>query len=125
MSRHIASLVITSAFILSASAHAQAVEGDKTFFDFQVEQAVRVKSVRAPEFPDRLRAMGKEQQVLVQFVVDERGQAQMNTFKVIKSTDGELTESVRRAISVSSFFPAEFQGHKVKQLVQQPFTFKP
>ena len=34
----------------------------------------------------------------------------MNTFKVLKSTDNELTDAVRRAVNMSSYFPAEFQG---------------
>ncbi len=96
---------------------------EQTFFDFQVEQAVRVKTVRTPVYPDRLRAANVDGQVLVQFVVDEHGMAQMSTFKVLKSTDNELTESVKRAISETAFFPAETGGRKVKQLVQQPFTF--
>jgi protein TonB len=122
--------VVLAAVLLPSAARAQdprtaasAAEGEQTFFDFQVEQAVRVKSARTPVYPDRLRSNGVEGQVLVQFVVDERGLAQMSTFKVLKSTDNELTQSVMRAVSASSFYPAEIQGKKVKQLVQQPYKF--
>ena len=72
-----------------------------------------------------MRGANIEGQVLVQFVVDERGMAQMSTFKVLKSTDNELTTSVQRAVSSMTFYPAETQGRKVKQLVQQPFRFAP
>jgi len=121
--------VVLAAVLLPSAARAQdprtatVAEGEQTFFDFQVEQAVRVKSARTPVYPDRLRTNGVEGQVLVQFVVDERGLAQMSTFKVLKSTDNELTQSVMRAVSSSSFYPAEIQGRKVKQLVQQPYKF--
>lgn len=98
---------------------------EQTFFDFQVDQAVKVKFSRPPLFPDRLRNTSFDGNVIVQFVVDESGSAQMNTFKVLKSTDNELTESVRRAVSGSSYFPAEIRGRRVKQLVQQPFKFTP
>jgi TonB family protein len=123
-------VVLAAVLLLPSVARAQdprtttgAVDAEQTFFDFQVEQAVRVKAARTPVYPDRLRSSHVEGQVLVQFVVDERGLAQMNTFKVLKSTDNELTASVMRAVSSSSFYPAEIQGKKVKQLVQQPYKF--
>ena len=114
------------ALLLPCAARAQAAtppDGEQTFFDFQVEQAVRVKLARTPTYPERLRQSHVEGQVLVQFVVDERGLAQMNTFKVLRSTDNELTQAVMHAVSASSFYPAEIQGKKVKQLVQQPYKF--
>jgi outer membrane biosynthesis protein TonB len=59
----------------------------------------------------------------VQFVVDENGEAQMSTFKVIKSSDPAFTEAVKRSVSASTFFPAEVEGRKVRQLVQLPYKF--
>ena len=47
----------------------------------------------------------------------------MGTFKVLKSSSNELAESVKRAVASMSFNAAESNGKKVKQLVQQPFTF--
>jgi periplasmic protein TonB len=104
---------------------ASSADAEQTFFDFQVDQPVKVKFARPPVYPDRLRGANVEGQVLVQFVVDERGLAQMSTFKVLKSTDNELTTSVMRAVSATTFYPAETQGRKVRQLVQQPFRFAP
>jgi TonB family protein len=98
---------------------------DQTYLDFQVEQAVRPKSAPTPLYPDRLRNARIEGHVLVQFVVDDHGRPDMTTFKVLKSSDNELTESVKHAVSGMSFFPAESAGQKVKQLVQLPFTFTP
>ena len=107
----------------AALAQVATADAEQTYFDFQVEQQVKPRSVRTPVYPERLRSAGVEGQVLVQFVVDESGNAQMSTFKVLKSTDNELTDSVRRAVSGSSYLPAEVRGKKVKQLVQQPFVF--
>ena len=104
---------------------ASSAASEQAFFDFQVDQTVKVKSARTPLFPERLRQSNADGQVIVQFVVDESGAAQMNTFKVLKATDNELAESVRRAVSLSTYYPAEVKGRKVKQLVQQPFKFSP
>ena len=121
----LALVLLIAAFLRPGVALAQSAtsDADQTYFDFQVEQPVKPRSMRTPVYPDRLRSAGIEGQVLVQFVVDENGNAQMNTFKVIKSTDNELTESVRRAVNGSTFIPAEVRGHRVKQLVQQPYMF--
>lgn len=82
-----------------------------------------MKNAQKPAYPERLRSSGVEGQVLVQFVVDERGIPLMSTFKVLKSTNAELTESVRSAVTASSFHAAQVRGHNVRQLVQQPFLF--
>lgn len=119
-------LLLIGASLTPATAMAQdskASESEQTFLDFQVEKAVRVKTQKAPEYPDLLRLAHVEGTVLVQFVVDETGTPQMNTFKVLRSSDGAFSESVRRAVSTSAFYPAEIKGKKVKQLVQQPYTF--
>jgi protein TonB len=121
--------VVLSALLFSVAARAQSTssptseEGDQTYFDFQVDQAARVRVPRAPAYPENLRSAHIDGQVLVQFVVDERGTADMNTFKVIKTTNPEFVEAVRRAISNTAYSPAEIRGRRVKQLVQQPFTF--
>jgi protein TonB len=98
-------------------------ELEQTYLDFQVEKAARVKNQASPDYPDLLRMAHVEGSVLVQFVVDEAGVPQMHTFKVLRSADAAFTESVRRAVSNSSFYPAEIKGKKVKQLVQQPYKF--
>ena len=124
--RSIAFIFAASFSSVVASAHTATpapTAAEQTFFDFQVDHEARVRVVRPPVYPEHLRAANVDGQVLVQFVVDERGVAEMNTFKVIKSTHTDFTEAVRRAISSSSYSPAEIRGHPVKQLVQQPFTF--
>ena len=47
----------------------------------------------------------------------------MRTFEVIRSDHDAFTTAVRNALPSMRFFPAEVGGRKVKQLVQQPFTF--
>ena len=134
MSKYISGLAI----VLAASLHPMTSQAqkpqndsstsssrDQTYLDFQVERAARPKAPPAPVYPDHLRAAGVEGSVLVQFVVDQRGRPDMSSFKVIKSSNAALTQSVRSAVSAMSFFPAEWGGQKVKQLVQLPFKFAP
>jgi protein TonB len=96
---------------------------DQTFLDFQVEQPVRIKTAVPPTYPEALRGARVEGQVIVQFVVDEKGQAQMSTFKVLKSNESQFSDAVKAAVSAMQFHPAQMNGKKVKQLVQQPFRF--
>jgi protein TonB len=61
--------------------------------------------------------------VLAQFVVDTTGRYESGTFKVLKSSNEQFTNAVKSALPRMKFYPAEVGGRKVKQLVQQPFTF--
>jgi TonB family protein len=102
---------------------ASAGKTDPTYLEFQVELPAKVKTPVTPEYPVRLFRARVEGEVLVQFTVDERGQAVMETFKVLRSSDNEFTEAVKRAVKATSFHPAEFRGKKVRQLVQVPYAF--
>jgi protein TonB len=76
-----------------------------------------------PQYPDILRQASVEGDVLATFVVDTTGRADVSTFKVLRSTHDLFTTAVRQALPRMRFIPAEVGGRKVKQLVQQPFTF--
>jgi TonB family protein len=94
------------------------------YFEFQVEKPVtRAPGSENPRYPEILRQAGVEGEVLVSFVVDETGAADAASFKSIKSTHDLFTAAVRQALPSMRFVPAEVGGRKVKQLVQQPFTF--
>ena len=102
---------------------ASAAQSGQTFLEFQVEQPVKIKSAASPVYPARLREAGIEGSVTVQFIVDENGQALMESFKVLRSNDNAFSEAVKKAVSQTTYTPAEIQGHKVRQLVQQPYKF--
>jgi TonB family protein len=100
------------------------VDAQQPFFEFQVEEAVTVAAGSgAPRFPDRLKQAGVEGEVLVMYVVDTTGMADVTTFKVLKSTHELFSQAVLDALPTMRFTPALVGGRKVKQLVQQPFTF--
>jgi protein TonB len=101
-----------------------AVNTDQPYFEFQVEKQVQTAAGSPqPRYPDMLKSANVEGEVLAQFVVDTTGHAEMNTFKVLKSSHELFTQSVRNVLPNMRFYPAEIGGRKVKQMVQQPFTF--
>lgn len=92
-------------------------------FQVDVEVVAIVGTVR-PQYPDMLRSSGTEGQVIAQFVVNEKGRADRNTFRVLSSTHTLFAEAVRRALPQMRFKPAKIGGKPVSQLVQQLFVFK-
>lgn len=100
------------------------VNADQPLFEFQVEKAAAPREDITPKYPEMLRTGNVEGEVQAQFVVDTSGRVEMNTFKVLKSTNDLFTSAVKNAVSQSRFIPAEAGGRKVKQLVQRPFIFK-
>jgi protein TonB len=100
------------------------VQSDQPYFEFQVEKpVVPAPGSTSPRYPDMLRQAGVEGEVLAQFVVDTTGKAEAGSLKILKSSHDLFIQSVRNALPQMKFIPAEVGGRKVKQLVQQPFTF--
>src|SRR5215217_1104782 len=97
---------------------------DQPYFEFQVEKQVQqIPGTGNLRYPDMLRSANVEGEVLAQFVVDTTGRFESGTFKVLKSSHELFTAAVKSALPNMKFYPAEVGGRKVKQLVQQPFTF--
>ena len=100
------------------------VNPDQTYFDFQVEKpAASLPGSPGPRYPDILRAGGVEGTVLAQFEVDTTGRVIISTFRVLRTDHAMFEQAVRSALPNMRFLAAEVGGRKVKQLVQQPFTF--
>src|SRR6476661_5882295 len=100
------------------------VNTDQPYFEFQVEKQVQTASGSPPpRYPDMLKSANIEGEVLAQFVVDTTGHAEMSPFKVLKSSHDGFTQAVKNVLPNMRFYPAEIGGRKVKQMVQQPFTF--
>lgn len=99
------------------------VDPDQVFFQFQVEKQVSPAGAIDLNYPDMLRSAAVEGEVLAQFEVDTTGRVDMKTFKVLKSSHDLFTNAVKQALQRARYYPAEIGGRKVRQLVQQPFTF--
>jgi protein TonB len=97
---------------------------NQTYFEYQVEKPVMaVPGSPTPRYPDILKSAGVEGEVVVSFVVDTTGRADMSQFHILKTTHELFSAAVRTALPTMRFLPAEVGGKKVKQLVQQPFVF--
>jgi Gram-negative bacterial TonB protein C-terminal len=96
----------------------------QTYFEFQVEKpATMLDGAPMPKYPRVLERSGIGGEVQAQFVVRNSGKADMDSFKVLKSTDELFTQAVRNWIIGITFSPAMIGGKAVNQLVQQSFQF--
>lgn len=74
-------------------------------------------------FPEDLAERGFEGSVVVRFVVDTTGRADMATFRIVRSTDDAFSRAVRESVRSARFRPASSRGRKVPQLVTRTFNF--
>ena len=119
----IALIALLAAFPCRAESQEQATDAG-TYLAFQVDKEAKLKSGKPPQYPAALLSARITGEVLVQYIVDENGSPMMDSFKVLRSTHTKFAEAARQAVSRMSFYPAEAEGKKVKQLVQQPFKFQ-
>jgi TonB family protein len=99
--------------------------GDSVFTILEVDTAVvRSQSSAAPAYPLALLEKKIEGMVLTRYVVDTTGFADTTSFEVIRSTHPGFVQAVREALPYMRFSPAKIGSVRVRQLVEQPFTFK-
>jgi protein TonB len=99
-------------------------DSDQSFFQFEVEKVARLEPGNPePEYPAILRNTQQQGKVMVSFVIDTTGRADMNTFKVVESTNPLFSESVRKILPRYKFIPAEIGSRKVRMHVNLPFDF--
>lgn len=99
--------------------------GDNAFTVLEVDSAiVRDPASAAPEYPAHLLREGVEGSAAVRFVVDSTGEVDTMTYRVLQATHSDFAASVRRALPQMHFQPAVQAGRRVRQLVEQNFTFK-
>jgi hypothetical protein len=101
------------------------VKGEEVMTVLEVDSAaVRVDDGAAPPYPPAMLAQKREGSVAVQYVIDTAGRADTATFQVLETTHPDFAESVRRTLPLMRFRPAKMNNNKVRQLVQQLFSFK-
>jgi TonB family protein len=97
---------------------------DQTYFEFQVERpAAMLDDSPKPTYPAALESSGIAGEVQAQFVVSSSGKVDLDTFKVLKSTNELFTQAVRNVLPRMHFSPAQIGGKAVNQLIQQSFQF--
>ena len=106
---------------------AMMVEQLSVFTAQQVDRPARVDSSRIvrPVYPDSMFMAMAPGRVLAEFVVNAKGDVNLDTFNVVMTTHPAFVDAVRLALKDQQFFPAIRKGQPVQQVVQLPFTFVP
>jgi protein TonB len=98
---------------------------DSVFTILDVDTAVvRSASSAAPAYPIKLLDAHITGSVLAQYIVDTTGFADTASFRVMKATNPGFVDAVREALPYMRFKPAKIGPLKVRQLVEQNFSFK-
>src|SRR6266566_6705210 len=72
---------------------------NQTYFEFQVEKPAEMLSDSPkPKYPSVLESSGIAGEVQAQFVVSSSGKADMDSFKVLKSTNELFTQAVKNVL---------------------------
>jgi TonB family protein len=101
------------------------VSGDTIMTVLEVDTAAaRYEDSAAPPYPSLMLQRKVEGSVAVQYVVDTTGLADTTSFVILSTTHAEFAKSVRSTLPDMRFRPAVMNARKVRQLVQQLFTFK-
>jgi hypothetical protein len=97
---------------------------DSVFSILDVDTAVvRSANSAAPAYPLKLLTAHITGSVAARYVVDTTGFADTASFVVIKATHPEFVEAVKEALPYMRFQPAKIGPMKVRQLVEQQFSF--
>lgn len=106
--------------------HFEPIQFDSTFLEFQVERPAKVAPgfQFKPKYPRELEGREINGTVVVQYVVDTTGRADMRSVKKVNRADDQFYRAVLDALPLVRFIPATIMGHKVRQLVQQTFEFQ-
>ncbi|HEY4216502.1 MAG TPA: hypothetical protein VGM67_05160 [Gemmatimonadaceae bacterium] len=100
-------------------------EEDSVFTVIDVDSAVaRAANSAAPEYPPKLLASHVMGFVATRYVVDTTGLADTASFVVLESTNPGFVTAVRNALPGMRFKPAKIGPLKVRQLVEQTFSFR-
>jgi TonB family protein len=87
------------------------------------KQATQRGHSAEPTYPVVLQRARVEGEATLQFIIDTTGRVDPRTIELVESTDFRFAEACREALPKMRFDPASVEGHKVRELVQLPFTF--
>ena len=96
----------------------------KAYSENQVDRTVEVTRNVAPRYPESLRSVGVQGVVVLRFIVSADGKVEPGSIEVMSTPHKLFADAVRTALLNTRYRPAEAAGAKVRQLVEQNFTFK-
>jgi Gram-negative bacterial TonB protein C-terminal len=98
---------------------------DSVYTELEVDTAAaRYDGSAAPPYPPTLLEQRKEGQVVIQYVIDSTGRADLASVTIMEATHPEFATSVKVTLPHMRFRPAKIGPRRVNQLVQQLFSFK-
>ena len=98
---------------------------DSVYSILEVDTAVvRSANSAAPAYPLKLLNAHIMGSVSARYVVDTTGFADTSSFIVLSATHPEFVTAVKEALPYMRFQPAKIGGMKVRQLVEQQFSFR-
>ena len=107
------------------AAHAFAIDPKpRAFLEIEVERPAVLTSRLTVKYSDDLRSRYVSGCVVVQFVVDTTGRADMSTFRVLKASDPEFAQAVREGLPGLRYRPGELGKRKVRQVMEAPFDLR-
>jgi TonB family protein len=110
---------------INVPALAELAGTDSAYSILDVDSAVsRHPWSAAPSYPPAMLKRKMEGSVFVRYVVDTTGFADVASFEVLRSTHDDFTAAVRSALPDMRFNPARIGRRRVRQLVEQEFSFK-
>lgn len=74
-------------------------------------------------YPETLRQLAVEGEALLRFVVDSTGRVEPASVVTVRASHPPFADAARRALLATRFSPAEVGGRRVRQLVEQSFSF--
>jgi protein TonB len=111
---------------LKSSVSAPATVGsDSVLSILEVDSvATRDATSAAPAYPITMLKQNIQGSVFTQYVVDTSGFADSTSLRIVRATHEDFALAVRAAIPYMRFAPARLGQRKVRQLVEQEFSFK-
>jgi TonB family protein len=94
------------------------------FSEHQVDRAVSVSRAAEARYPESLRSVNVQGEVVMSFIVDAKGRVEPRSIKVVSSPHRLFSDAARAALLETRYRPAQAAGRNVRQLAQQSFVFK-
>ena len=109
----------------SGDSSASGTQTNQPFLVTQVEKAAAAAPGSAqPVYPPMLEESGIMGRVVAQFVVDTLGHVEPGSLHLLQTDNDLFDVAVKAALPRMRFYPAEVNGHRVRQLVEQAFVFE-
>jgi len=111
--------------LTNTEAAPQLAGSDSVFTQLEVDSTVaRYPGSASPAYPAEMLKQGVQGSVITQYVVDTTGFADTSSLKIMRTTHEQFADAVRAALPYMRFFPAKVGSKRVRQLVEQEFSFK-